>query len=468
MFHDPDFTPFDPPEGLVGPSVFLDNYLAAFPAKTYELPFTFLKHFWPFPDIAIVADPALLEEMLISRAEEFPRDIFSREALGAIDRGSLLTAEGADWRWQRRAVAPAFRHENLLGFVSSFAACAETRVEAWRRQCGETVDVSADMTATTFDIILDAVLGGAPGFDSGRYLSALDAALKSVPWRAAQACLGVPEWLPYPGRAHARAAADYGYGEVAKLVAARKARPSQHMDVLNLLLNARDPETGRTMSDAQVVANLYVFIFAGHETAAGVLSWALWLLAKDRESQERLRAEALEACGERSVEAADIEKLTFARQVAQEAMRLFPPAPVIARQARADTTLGPYEVSKNAVIVAPIWIVHRREALWDEPSGFDPGRFAPEAARKRHRCAFMPFGAGPRTCIGMNFAMLEIVTVLATLVRQFKFSPVPDFKLELTTHVTLRSKHGLPLVVEPIDAPAPAAAPYCAAGEMTA
>jgi cytochrome P450 len=450
MLHDPDFLPFQPPEGLVGPSVFLNNYLAAFPAETYERPFTFLRHFWPFPDIAIVTDPPLLEEMLIARAEDFPRDLFSREALGAIDRGSLLTAECADWRWQRRAVAPAFRHESLLGFVPTFAACAEKRVETWNRARGETLDVAADMTATTFDIILEAVLGGAPGFDSARYLAELDLALKSVPWRAAQACLGLPAWLPYPGRARARAAADYGYGEVAKFVAAREAQPSQHMDVLNLLLNARDPETGQRMSDALAIANLYVFIFAGHETAAGVLSWALWLLAKDRESQERLRAEARDVCGERSVEAADIENLAFTRQVAQEAMRLFPPAPVIARQAREDTTLGPYAISKSAVIVAPIWIVHRRKSLWDEPHGFDPDRFAPENQKGRPRCAFMPFGAGPRTCIGMNFAMLEIVTVLATLARKFRFSPAPGFQLELSTHVTLRSKHGLPLRVEPI------------------
>jgi cytochrome P450 len=218
------------------------------------------------------------------------------------------------------------------------------------------------------------------------------------------------------------------------------------------------------MTDAQVIANLYVFIFAGHETAAAVLSWALWLLAKDQASQERLRAEVAQVADGGEIGAAEVERLVFTRQVAREAMRLFPPAPVIVRQAREDTTLGPYAITKETVIVAPPWFLHRHKKHWDQPSGFEPDRFTPENVKARHRCAYLPFGAGPRTCIGVNFAMLEIVTVLATLVREFKFSPAPGFKLELSTHVTLRSRNGLPLLVEPLRD----MAPYCAERQMTA
>lgn len=242
MFHDPDFMPFQPPEVRGTIQQLLKNYLTSFPASTYEEPFSLQKN-WPFRDNLFVTDPDLIEELLIGRADEFTRDHITRQGGAELDRGSLFLAEGADWRWQRRAVAPAFRHENLLGFVPTFAACAKRRVEIWRKHSGGALDVSAAMTQTTFDIILDAALGGATALDRDRYLTALATAFKGVPWQMLLAYVGLPASFPHPGRAQARRAADYGYGEVAKLVAARKAQPSDRNDVLNLLIAARDSET---------------------------------------------------------------------------------------------------------------------------------------------------------------------------------------------------------------------------------
>src|SRR5208283_838787 len=395
MFQDPNFMPFDPPKDRPNRWMMLKNYLAAIPASYYEEPFTLQRGIWPFGDVALVTDPELIEELLITRADEFLRDRVSSQALGgSVARGSLLLAEDADWKWQRCAVGPAFRHENLLSFVPTFVACAKRRLELWRKQNGETINVSAAMTQTTFDVILDAVLGGATALNHDRYLTALDTTLNSAPMLYAMASAGLPASFPYPGRARARRAANYGYEEVGKLVAARSAAPSNRKDVLNMLISACDPESGRTMTDAQVVANLYFFIAAGHESTALTLAWSLWLLAKDQASQEQLRAEVARVAGDADIGAADIEKLVFARRVALEAMRLFPPVPVIARQARQDTTLGPHRISKKTGIGVVTWMLHRRESLWDEPYGFEPDRFTPEKVKARHRCAFLPFSAG--------------------------------------------------------------------------
>ena len=204
------------------------------------------------------------------------------------------------------------------------------------------------------------------------------------------------------------------------------------------------------MSDDELLSNLYTFMVAGHETSATALAWALWLIAKDQATQERLRAEVNAVVGAREIDAQDIEKLGFARQVLCEAMRLFPPAIGVGRAPREDMTLGPLRLRAGQLLIVASFCVHRHEKLWDEPHGFDPERFSPERAKARHRCAFLPFGAGPRICIGMSFAMIEMIVLLASLVRDFRFHTTPGHRMTLGTNLTLRSRTGLPLAITPL------------------
>jgi cytochrome P450 len=161
-----------------------------------------------------------------------------------------------------------------------------------------------------------------------------------------------------------------------------------------------------------------------------------------------LREEVAQTAGAREIGPGEVEKLAFTRQVIQESMRLFPPAAMIGRQPREDTTLGRYKVSKREPIYVAIWCLHRHEKLWEEPNAFDPNRFAPEKVKARHRCAYLPFGAGPRICIGTGFATLEMTAILATLIRDFRFKTVPGHRMELDTSFTTRPKGGLPLLIE--------------------
>jgi cytochrome P450 len=450
MFYDPDFMPFQP-RRQAGWSASVNNYLENWPPEAYVEGFSTLPGFWPIiPKTIYLTDPELIEDVLITRAEFFTRDwVSSRAMSNALDPGGLFLAEGAGWRWQRRAVAPPFRHENLLALVPVFAQCASAQAQEWRHSNpAGAVDVAAAMSRTTFEVIERAVLGSDDAIDREKFLSALAAAFGGYSWRLMLAFLRAPQWTPHPGFFKVRAAIRHLHGETAKAIAARRAAGSSRRDILDLLLSARDPETGRVMNDAELTANLYTFIVAGHETAAVALGWSLWLLAKDQASQDRVRKEVAQVAGAGEIGPDTVEKLVFTRQAIQESMRLFPPAPGIGRQAREDTMIGSRAVSKQTPIFVATWSLHRNEKLWDEPNAFDPDRFAPERVKARHRCAFLPFGAGPRICIGINFAMLEIVTILATLMREFRFSPASGFKLELSTHVTLRAKGGLPLTIE--------------------
>ncbi|PWB82293.1 MAG: cytochrome P450 [Methylocystaceae bacterium] len=453
MFHDPDFLPFTPREK---PSfrATVRNFLELYPPAAYRERFFVLRGFRPLvAKTNILIDPELAEEMLITRADEFPRDVLTVRLLsGPINRDSLFFAEGAEWKWQRRAVAPAFRHENLLALVPTYAECARAQIEEWRdAPAGEPVDVMRAMSNTTFSVIERAVLGASASFDRERFLANLGVALGSIGWRRLVALLGLPpNWTPHPGYFRATAAARRLRDATVRLLEERRAESSERRDILGLLLSAKDPESGRVMTDSELVANLYGFLVAGHETSAVALGWSLWLLAKDQASQQRLRDEVARVAGEEKIGPETVERLVFAKQVLQEAMRLFPPAAAVGRQPREDTMIGPYKLPKNEPVFVLLWCLHRHEGLWDEPHAFDPDRFSPEQVKARHRYAYLPFGAGPRICIGMGFALLEMATILAELVRAFRFDTIPGHRLELAPSFTTRPKGGLPLILTPL------------------
>jgi cytochrome P450 len=387
--------------------------------------------------------------MLVDKADAFSRDELTHRVLTpVIGRTSLFLAEGPDWRWQRRAVAPIFRHEMLLSFVPTIAVIAERQVERWRaRPLDVPVEIAAAMTRTTFEIIVEAILGGSARLDAERYGRALAAIFNTIPWHLLLSLLRAPAWTPFPGRWSARRARDFLRADISRIIAKRRANPSAHPDLLDLLLAARDADTGRGMNDAELVANLLTFVSAGHETTAVALTWTLWLLAKDEAVQRRVYDEAVAVMGHGPVEIADVDALPLIRQMILEAMRLFPPAPLLSRIPKTDMQLGGMAITPRTWVGIPIFALHRNALLWDNPHAFDPDRFAPDQAKGRSRYAHLPFGAGPRVCIGANFAMIEAVVIVATLVRAFRFQTVPGHKARPIARLTLRPAGGIPLLI---------------------
>jgi len=234
---------------------------------------------------------------------------------------------------------------------------------------------------------------------------------------------------------------------VAALITERRAQPEAKDDLLHRLMQARDPETGQSMNDGQLVDNLLTFYLAGHETTAKALTWTLYLLARSPQWTRALEEEIARVTGGVQVHAEHIDKLVLTQQVLKESMRLYPPVPMMTRQAVAATRLGDHPIRAGTSVVMPIYAIHRHAKRWADADAFDPARFAPEKEAAIPRYQYMPFGAGPRICIGAGFAMMEATAMLATLLRNARFAPVAGREPAPVARVTLIPGGGMPLQV---------------------
>ncbi len=405
---------------------------------------------WLGVETAFVMDPDVIQTILLDTSGSYSKQPLNDEVLGAAIGGGLLSAEGEDWRWQRRLTAPMFRAEDMLGFVPDFAAAATPTLERWAEAApGALQEIDRDMTRVTFQALQDTVLGASLGEDDRRFIE--DASAKFLVhsiWKVALSSLRLPPWLPHPG-ARSMARDGQTMRGVAKRVLA-KARESgaDGNDLLQRLVSARDPATGEAIPDRLIIDNLVTFLVAGHETTSQALTWSLYLLALFPEWQERVREEVLRVVGKGTrISRDDIGKLSLLDQVFQETIRLYSPVPILMRLTTLPVTLGGVALKRGAMIIVPIYVIHRHRKLWQDPLKFDPSRFSPEAKAGRHRCAYMPFGAGPRTCIGGTFAMVEGKTILATIIANAVLE-LPEGEEPLPfAHITLRPKDGLKLKV---------------------
>lgn len=427
------------------------NPLASIPEQAYREPFVRVPLLGR--ETFHLCDPDLVRAVLLDGADRFVKSEAAQRALVPAVGRAVLTAEGERWRWQRRALAPMFRPERILDFVPVMVARAEATRRRWLALAADPTaitDAAEDMMLTTFDIVLDALFSGPDGIDVPAFAADITAAMEGTGWIVAYTLFRLPEWTPYPGKRRVDAARARLRARVEALVRARRADPAPRADLLTRLIEAEDPETGQRMGDRDVADNLLTFIVAGHETTALALTWALYLLTLHPEATETIRAEVDTVTGGGAVEARHVDRLTYTRAVIDEAMRLYPPAPIIPRQATEDVELpGLGLVRKGAPVIIPVYAIQRHQRLWSDPDRFDPTRFLGEAPKSRPRYAYLPFGAGPRICIGMSFALVEAVVVLATLLRGLEVSPVPGFVPELKARITLRPEPGLPIRVLP-------------------
>ncbi|MEQ9315451.1 MAG: cytochrome P450, partial [Henriciella sp.] len=261
---------------------------------------------------------------------------------------------------------------------------------------------------------------------------------------------GAPTWIPRIGGMKGRAAVQRVRALAMQGLQSRKGHTEGRNDLLSLMIEAKDPETGIGLTDDEIADNVVTFIAAGHETTALALTWVLYLIANLPEWQDKLREEVAEVFGDGPLRADGIEKLVLHERVIKEAMRLYPPATAIGRSATENTDLGSLQVTPKDRLVLAIYALHRNERFWDDPNTFNPDRFLPEEEAKRHRYAFIPFSAGPRICIGAKFAMLEAQATLAAIMRAVQFAPDPDHEVSLRSTITLRPATGMPLKLAPL------------------
>jgi cytochrome P450 len=391
-----------------------------------------------------VSAPDLVQRALVDENDSIEKAEPMRRALEPALGPGILTAEGARWKFQRRVAAPMFRATTLDSFVPAMIAGARQMRDEWaEKPDGAAIDASRDMMRVTFAIILETMLSGAGNVNVPAVESAIRDFLESTSWAIVLSALRAPSWTPYPGRLRADRGRHYLRDMVAARLAERRRTGERRDDLLSLILDAKDPETGESLSDSSMVDNMLTFIGAGHETTALALTWTWYLLSKHPDIEARVLAEIAAVTGGAPVEAGHVPALVYTKQVIQESMRVYPPVAMIVREAVADFTLDSEQVRAGDHVFFPIYATHHHATLWDEPAVFNPDRFEPEAARARHRFAYMPFGAGPRICIGMGFALLEAVAILATLLPAARLEADQGFVPTPKVRVTMRPAEGM-------------------------
>jgi cytochrome P450 len=392
--------------------------------------------------VHIPLEPALVQHVLLDNAANYLKPDIVKKLLAPVIGRGLLSSDGELWREQRRIVAANFAPAAVDALVPVFARAAREEAEGWSPG---TRDMAVAATATTMRIIADALFAGDPRLTDDAPMRHIAAALEGFGEARIQAMLGlkVMPWSPRGWRA--RKGQIYLRETLTEVVRGRLPDGGPD-DFLGRLIRALSARFEGDEALALAVDNAATFYLAGHETTANALTWALFLLSEQSELQDEAADEAHRAIAT-GADGADLpERLPLLRRILDETLRLYPSAPRFDRQAAAAQRLGEHEVLPGDIVSIWPWIIHRHQALWDDPDAFDAGRFA-EGARPRHRFQYIPFGAGPRTCVGARFAAAEALVILAHWLARWRFAPVPGHEVRTHGMVTLRPAGGLPLVL---------------------
>ncbi|MCM1968380.1 cytochrome P450 [Streptomyces sp. G1] len=386
------------------------------------------------------------QQVLATQAANFRKDnAIYQEVRDALGNG-LLTSQDEDYLRQRRLVQPLFTKRRVDGYADAVATETAATLAAWEAAPDGVVDVADEMMA----LALRAVARILFGTDVDAAADVVDRSFPVITayvMRRGYSPVNVPRDWPTPGNKRAAAAMDELYAVCDGIIAERRSSGSgsgsgskeagADEDLLSLLAAASSVDDGE-FDATELREQVLIFLLAGHETTATSLAFSLHLLARHPELQERARAEVTAVLGDRTPGAADLDRLPYLTQVLKEAMRLYPAAPVLGRRSVAAAEVDGHTIPAGAdVIVAP-WVTHRHPGYWPDPERFDPDRFTPEAEAARPRYAWLPFGGGPRACIGQHFSMLESVIALAMLLRAYEFEAV-DTEVSVTAGITLRT-----------------------------
>lgn len=394
----------------------------------------------------MVMEPGALKRILRDRVADYPKSLVTKLILEPAIGDSLFVAEGASWMWQRRTAAPVFSHRNVAALAPVMTAAAERACARLDHSVGRAADLFDEMVTTTFEVISDVTFSGGGAFDRAAVHRAIEHYIAGTAKISVFDILGLPGWVPRPARLIAGGQMRAMKAMADAAIDRRRAEGGAPVpDLLDLLMAGHDPESGRQMTTGELRDNLLTFIVAGHETTALTLGWALYLCAFAPEVQTRARAEAQAVLGGRAATAEDLAALPYTRAIVEETLRLYPPAAFLSRTAQSDDALCGREVRRGDTVILPIYALHCHHALWRDPDAFDPTRFLDQ---RPERFSFLPFGDGPRICIGANFALQEAGIILATLLSRFRFAPVPGRAPKPVMILTLRPQGGVWLQVE--------------------
>ncbi len=428
-----------------------DNYMDAWTADAYREPYVVNKVMGT--EFIIVTKPEYIKHILLDNADNYIKSPMQQTTLVPFVGNGLIASEGDFWRRQRRIAQPAFHHKRLMSFADTMVAATEEMLERWHNYAGtgEPLDVWEEMTHVTLDIISRTMFGtGMSETDAEFVRRAFGVISEDLGTPPYQDLLGLPSWIPRFVSRRAKKVIRELRTFIENIITERRAEePGTHGDLLDMLLEARDEETGEGMTDEQLRDEVITIFIAGHETTANGLAWAWYVLSQLPDVERKLYEEVYGVLQGRTPTFEDLKAMPYNKMVFEETVRLYPPAPAFLRKAIGPDKIGDLEIPVGAEITFAPWITHRHQDLWDKPEEFIPERFSAENAKDRHKYAYFPFGGGARICIGNSFAMMEAQLIMATVAQKYRLKMVPGHPVEPLSKITLRPRHGLKVTVEP-------------------
>lgn len=397
----------------------------------------------PFPAL-LLTDPDAIHEVLVTKSRDFRK---SRAAgrVGVVVGNGLLLSEGETWRAHRRVVQPAFHHDRVAAWGETMVREAEAFLSGWEE--GEVRDIHRDMAALTLSIVARTLLDSRlDERDIERVRQSATILTDHFDSRFNGLAYFIPDWLPTPGNLRMRRAVRRLDRIVYRLIGIRRATDSRGADAISMLLEASSDEA-KPLTDRELRDEVMTLFMAGHETTAVALAWSLHLLSESTEAAAALETELAAVLSGRLPTLADLPRLRYTEAVVLEALRLYPPAYALSREAIKPTTVAGRALPKGGIAFISVWATHRRPDLFESASMFRPERWLDGLARRLPRGAYLPFAEGPRKCIGASFAMQETVLVLATIARRFSVEPVAVQEIRLRPAVTLRPADPIRLTV---------------------
>ena len=409
----------------------------------------------PMP-IYQINSPEGVQHILQDNNQNYSKDSLNFGSVKKVFGNGLLSSHGEFWLRQRRLMQPVFHRRRVATFGELMSKASEEHLAHWAQKTGDQapLDIQEAMMALTLDIVLQALFNTRIGDEVEKFGKAVTTLLADMTFRFLHPYYPPVQVPTLRNRGFLRALKTleeviYQLVDERRQLLAQGNTEQIPDDLLTLLIQARDEETGEGMSDRQLRDETLTLYIAGHETTALTLTWACYLLARHVNVAQRLEEEVAQVLAERSPTLADLPQLPFLRSVVDETQRLYPPAWILNRQSIGEDEIGGYRIPAHSFVAFSPYVLHRHPEHWENPAEFDPERFVPERVRQRHRYAYLPFGGGPRQCIGRDFALCEAQLILATVLQRYRLHLLPGFTVQMQPLITLRPLHGLPMMLEP-------------------
>ncbi|MFT3712698.1 MAG: cytochrome P450 [Archangium sp.] len=398
----------------------------------------------PLPTLEgfVLGTPKLAHHILVANVKNYVKQTRGYDMLRLVLGNGLVTSEGDFWKRQRRIAQPAFHRERLAGFGKVMTRAASEMVDRW--EVGKPFDFAAEMMRVTLRIVGETLLSSDVTKEADHVGAALTDVLEHLIHRTLHP-LSAPEWMPTPGNQRFKRSAEELDRVVLDLIAQRRKGGGPKDDLLAMLMESRDPETGEGMTDEQLRDEVMTIFLAGHETTANNLSWTMTLIGRTPDVEKRLVAEANDVLKGALPSMETVHRLPFAMNVVKESMRLYPPIWSLGRRVLEDDFVEGYLLPKDALVFISPWAIHRLPEYWPDPLAFDPDRWLQEDPRRMHG-SYLPFSLGQRKCIGDMFAMVEAQLILTTILQKMHVSLVPGQEFEPEPVITLRPRGGVQVI----------------------